>query len=95
MGTMYVRLAKDWKEHFILYASSAIIVSTCLGGVAVLSIFQHGSGLPQMIQLFVVVALCMTVLSSILTVQKPKIVLNAIIASLSICSVIAALNLLF
>ncbi|WP_299685147.1 hypothetical protein [uncultured Dokdonia sp.] len=95
MSALYAKISTDWKENFLLYAASVIIVSTCLGGITVLSIFQNGSGLLQMAQLFVVVVLCNAVLASILTVQKPEIVLKASIASLSICSLLAAINFIF
>lgn len=92
MSTLYAKISTDWQENFLLYAASAIILCTCLGGITVLSIFQNGSGLLQMIQLFVVVVLCNAVLASILTVQKPEIVFKAAIASLSICSLLATIN---
>lgn len=95
MSAMYLKLTSDWQENFMLYASSAIIGCTCLGGITVYSIFEHGNSLLQMIQLFVVVVLCTGVLASILTVQKPKIVLNTVIASILICTLIAILNLSF
>lgn len=95
MSAIYLKISKDWTENFLLYASSSIIVSTCLGGLAVFSIFQNGSGIAQMIQVFFVVAICNAVLASILTVQKPKIVLNALIASLTITTLISAINLIF
>jgi hypothetical protein len=95
MSTFYFNLSKDWQKNFLLYAASAILVSTCLGGLAVFSIFQNGTVVSQMVQLFLVVAICINVLTSILTVQKPKIVLNAFIVSLLISSLLVILNLVF
>jgi len=95
MSAMYLRLNRDWNEHFMLYAASAIIVSTCLGGLAVFSIFQNGSILFQMTELFFVVMVCTTVLASILTVQKPKIVLNSLMLSILINVLILTINILF
>jgi len=95
MSTTIQNLEKDWNDNFMLYASSAIIVSTCIGGISAMSILQHGTGTSQLIQLILTVVLCNSVLASILTVQKPKIVFYAIIASVTICSVIALSNFLF
>jgi hypothetical protein len=95
MSTMYLKLEKDWQDHFMLYASTAIIVCTCLGGITVMSIFKNGSGLFEMFEVFTVVVLCTTVLASILTVQKPKLVLKAAIASVTICSLLATFNFIF
>lgn len=95
MSTTYLNLEKDWKDHFMMNTAASIIVSTCLGGITVLSIFQNGSGLFQMIQIFAVVVLCNMVLASILTLQKPAFVLKAVIASVTICSLLAAFNFIF
>lgn len=95
MSTAYLNLEKDWKDHFMMNTAAAIIVCTCLGGITVLSIFQNGSGLFQMFQVFAVVVCCNLVLASILTVQKPALVLKAVIASISICTLIAAFNFIF
>jgi formate hydrogenlyase subunit 4 len=95
MTALLQKINKDWNENFLLYASCAIIVSTCLGGISVMSIFQHGSGALQMVQLHLIVMVCMAVLASILTVQKPKFVLYAISASITICSIIMLINFLY
>lgn len=95
MSTLYFNLQRDWSKNFLLNAAAAIIVSTCLGSIAVYSIFHHGNSFLQMAQVFVVVAMCTNVLAAILTVQKPKIVFDAFVVSV-ICSVIlTTLNLLF
>ena len=94
MSTFYFNLSKDWQEHYLLNAASAIIVSTCLGGLSVFFIFQSGHIVSQMIQLFLVVSLCTTVLASILTVQKPKVVLNTLIASIVLSLLIVVFNTL-
>tara|TARA_R110000751_G_scaffold290156_5_gene396652 strand:- start:51221 stop:51931 length:711 start_codon:yes stop_codon:yes gene_type:complete len=92
MSSLYIKLEKDWKDHFMLHTAAAIIVCTCLGGITVLSVFQNGSGIFQMLEIFAVVVCCNLVLASILTVQKPALVLKAVIASISICTLIAAFN---
>ena len=95
MSTFYLKLSQDWQEHFLLNAASAIIVSTCLGGLSVFFIFQNGSILLQMLQLFLVVTSCTTVLASILTVQKPKVVLHALIGSVVVSLFAIVFNTIF
>ena len=95
MSALYAKLNKDWTENFMLYASTSIIVSTCLGRIAVYTIFLNGSSLWSMIQVFAVVVMCTGVLASILTVQKPKVVLNTLLGSLGICTLLIVMNLLF
>ena len=95
MEKLYVKFSKDWQDHFMLYAAVSIIVSTCLGGIAVFSIFQNGSRILQFAELLLVVTLCTGLLASILTVQKPKLGLDLLITSLAINSLIILINTLF
>ncbi|MBW1298925.1 hypothetical protein [Aquimarina litoralis] len=95
MQKLYVKFSKDWQDHFMMYAALSIIVSTCLGGIAVFTIFQNGSRMLQFAELLMVVTLCTGLLASILTVQKPKIVFHTLLGSLIICSLITIINLLF
>ncbi|GAB5400847.1 MAG: hypothetical protein Aureis2KO_24320 [Aureisphaera sp.] len=95
MKALYNKMSRDWNENFMLYAALSIIVSTCLGSMAVMAIFTHGNALLQMLQIFVVVAVCNALVASIISVQKPKIVLNLLIVSLVVCTILAALNFLF
>ncbi|MDC8005202.1 hypothetical protein POV27_14165 [Aureisphaera galaxeae] len=95
MKAFYNKLSSDWNENFMLYAALSIIASTCLGSMAVMAIFTHGNTLFQMLQIFLVVAVCNALLASILSVQKPKVVLNLLIVSLGVCALLAALNFLF
>ncbi|WP_375238764.1 hypothetical protein [Aurantibacter sp.] len=95
MNTVIQNIEKNWKENFMLHASSAIIVSTCIGGIAAMSILQNGTGIFQLIQLIIVVVLCNAVLVAILSVQKPKMVLYTVIASLVLCTLIAFANFMF
>jgi len=95
MSPLYLRVEKDWRENFMFYAASAIIVCTCLGGIAAYFIFQHGNNLLQMIQLCLAIVGCMVVLTSILTVQKPKVVLYGTIFSIIVSVLIIAFNMIF
>ncbi len=93
MSTLYAKINEDWSENFIGYSAIAIIVSTCLGSFAVMTSMMNGSGIVQMISVFLVVAACSIHNASILTLQKPKTVLNLLIASLIISATIIAANL--
>jgi hypothetical protein len=95
MSTTIQNIEKNWKENFMLHASAAIIVSTCLGGVAAMSILQNGTGMFQLIQLITIVILCNAVLVTILSVQKPKMVLYTVVTSLVMCTLIAFANFMF
>ncbi|MDP5100593.1 MAG: hypothetical protein NWQ09_04640 [Nonlabens sp.] len=84
MNTMYAKINQDWNQNFIGYSALAIILSTCIGSIAVMTTMMQGHNLVQMIQVFFVVAACSVHNASILTVQKPSLVLKLLVASLAI-----------
>lgn len=94
MSTLYTRINEDWKENFIGYSAIAIIASTCLGSFGIMTSMMNGSGAFQIICVFLVVSACSVHNASILTVQKPKTVLNLLIASLSISATVILINLI-
>lgn len=92
MSSLYSKINTDWKQNFTGYSALGIILSTCLGSVAAMSILQNGVGTSQMIQLFIIVIICNLHNATILTVQKPKVVLNFLIISVIISVLISILN---
>lgn len=93
MSTLYLKVSEDWNENFLGYSVIAIIASTCLGGLAVMTAMMNGGGISQFVMVFMIVAACSIHNASILTVQKPNTVLNLLIASLLISSIVMLLNL--
>ncbi|MEL6810319.1 MAG: hypothetical protein AAFP76_03170 [Bacteroidota bacterium] len=79
--TLYEKLNTDFTQGFLGHAAIGIIASTCLGSIAVMAILAHGNGLPQMLMVFLAVAICNAYNAAILTVQKPKLVFNLLVAS--------------
>lgn len=95
MNTMYAKMNEDWNQNFIGYSALAIILSTCIGSIAVMNTMMQGHNLVQMIQVFFVVAACSVHNASILTVQKPSLVLKLLVASLAISIVTIVSSFLF
>jgi hypothetical protein len=95
MNTMYAKINQDWNQNFIDYSALAIILSTCIGSIAVMTTMMQGHNLVQMIQVFFVVAACSVHNASILTVQKPSLVLKLLVASLAISIVTIVSSFLF
>lgn len=91
---LYQRLFEDFKEMYLGYAALAIILSSCLGSVAAMFVLMQGHGLINMIQLFLVVAVCMGFNATILAQLKPKLVFNSLILSLAVSSLLIVVNLL-
>lgn len=95
MSALYTKISTDWNENFIGYSVLAIILSTCLGSIAIMTTMMNGNDFAQMTQVFFVVAACSAHNASILTVQKPNLVLNLLIISVLISLLTISVGLLF
>ncbi|WP_378182773.1 hypothetical protein [Aquimarina sp. SS2-1] len=93
--TLYAKINADFTENYIGYSALAIIASTCLGSIAIMTTLFDGNGLIQMLLVFLTVAVCNAHNAAILTVQKPKLVLDLLILSLVVNSLIIIGNGLF
>jgi len=91
---IYYKFFEDFKELYIGSSALAIILSSCLGSIAVMLILINGNKLPQMIEIFLVVSVCMAYNTSVLSQQKPKFVFNSLIISLSTSLILIMINLL-
>lgn len=83
---------RQFNKGYFGSCAMGIMVQSCLGGIAAMMILRHGNGLPQMLQLLAVVASCVAFNGSILSVQKPKLVFNLLIAAAVTCAVLALIN---
>lgn len=91
---IYSKLLEDFKELYIGYSALAIILSSCVGSIAIMMILINGNNLLQMIELFFVVSVCMAYNTSVISQQKPKIVFNSLIVSLSTSIIFIIINIL-
>ncbi|MAQ76361.1 MAG: hypothetical protein CL613_08525 [Aquimarina sp.] len=82
--TLYTKLSTDFIENYIGYSALAIIVSTCLGSIAIMTTLMGGHNLSQMFMVFLSVVVCSAHNAAILTVQKPKLVFDLLITSLTV-----------
>lgn len=89
---LYNALYKDFEDLFVGYSALAIILTTCLGAAAAMVILMNGHDFPQMIQLFLVVAVSMTYLVTVLAQMKAKFVFNTLILSLLVSSILLLIN---
>tara|TARA_R100000935_G_scaffold3729_1_gene9302 strand:+ start:532 stop:813 length:282 start_codon:yes stop_codon:yes gene_type:complete len=92
--TIYNDLLSDFKELYLGYSALAIIVSSCLGSIAVMFILTHGNSIGQMIELSFVVIGCMAYNTAVLSQQKPKLVFNSLILSVAISLIFIIINIL-
>lgn len=90
---MYSKLLKDFKQMYMAYIPLMIILSSCLGSVAAMYILMQERSILQIIELSVCVIICMVFNASILAQIKPKFILNLLIVSLFINSLLSIINL--
>lgn len=91
--TLYSKTLEEFERSIWGYSPILIIGQSCLGSAAAMFILMNGSSISQMLQLFLVTSLCMGFNAAVLSQQKPKRVLNLLIASLLTSLVLITLNL--
>ena len=89
---IYQKYYQAFERGFIGYATMGVLSQSCVGSVAAMMILQNGTGLLGMIQLFLVVISCMAFNGAVLSQQKPKLVFNILLWSITLSSVIIAYN---
>ena len=93
MGTYHHSLRRIEQGIFGFVAGS-VLAQSCLGSIAAMLILQNGVTLPQMLQLFLAVAVTMTYNGAVLSNQKANILLPLLIISTAVTTVLAIANLL-
>ncbi len=89
---LYNALYKDFEDLFVGYSAVAIILTTCVGAATAMVILMNGHDFLQMVQLFLVVAVSMTYLVTVLAQMKAKFVFNSLILSLLVSSILLLIN---
>jgi hypothetical protein len=89
---LYNTLYKDFEDLFVGYSALAIILTTCVGAASAMVILMNGHDFLQMLQLFLVVAVSMTYLVTVLAQMKAKFVFNTLILSLVVSSILLLVN---
>lgn len=70
----------------------AVMVQSCIGGIAAMMVLHNGASPAQMIQLFFVVILASGFNGAVLSQQKPKLVFDLLLLSVIGNSLIAIVN---
>lgn len=92
--TYLVQLEQDFTKNVMGYSALGIILSTCLGSIAIMATLFHGNGFLQMLTVFIVVMVCSGHNAAILTVQKPKLIFQLLKLSTVINVLIIFVSLL-
>ena len=79
--TALSRLEKDFTENIMGYSALGIILSTCLGSIAIFQILKIGHGFLELTLVMVCVAICTIHNAAILTLQKPALIFKLLVTS--------------
>jgi len=93
MKTIYRNLLTEFKDMYYTYATLGIIASSCIGSVAAMLVLMSGTGILQMIELFLVVSVAMWFNATVLAQLNPKIVLNSLMVSVLFSILIILIHL--
>lgn len=93
MKTIYGNLLTEFKDMYYTYATLGIIASSCIGSVAAMLVLMSGTGILQMIELFLVVSVAMWFNATVLAQLNAKIVLNSLMVSVLFSILIILIHL--
>ncbi len=93
--TLYAKLNQDFSKNYMANSVLGIILSTCIGSIAVMTSLMNGNGILEMILVFVSVATCSIHNASILTLQKAELVFKLLMISIFVNALIILGNGLF
>ncbi|MFA9187006.1 hypothetical protein AAGV33_04160 [Flavobacterium sp. FBOR7N2.3] len=80
--TLYNNTFEKFNENFIGSATLSILVQSCFGGAAAMSVLANGTSLIQMVQLALIVFICMIANTSILAQLQHKFIFNSVLLSI-------------
>ncbi|HTG66825.1 MAG TPA: hypothetical protein VL859_10675 [Flavobacterium sp.] len=80
--TLYNQTFARFNQNFIGSATLSILVQSCLGGTAAMSILANGTSILQMIQLAIIVFISIIANTSILAQMTHKFIFNSVLISM-------------
>ena len=87
MNTL-AKLENDFTNNIMGYSALGIVLSTCLGSVAIMQILSYGNSFGNMALVLLCVAICSIHNAAILTVQPPKLIFKLLGLSVVINSMV-------
>lgn len=88
----YNKYYSQFEHGFFANSTFGVLVQSCVGGIAAMSVLSNGNSIFQMVQLFIVVMLSVGYNMSILSQQKPKFVFNTLLVSVGLNILISVAN---
>lgn len=86
--TAITKLQNDFTQNIMGYSALGIILSTCIGSIAVMTTLSFGNGLLPMFFVLLTVIICSLHNAAILTVQKPALIFKLLVTSILVNALI-------
>jgi len=90
----YQNLLQNYTRGFLGFSTLGVMVQSCIGGLAAMTILMNGNSVVQMVQLFIAVVLCVSYNGALLSQLSPKITFNLFWASVIVNSMLFVVNLI-
>ena len=90
----YQTLLQNYTRGFLGFSTLGVMVQSCIGGLAAMTILMNGNSVVQMVQLFIAVVLCVSYNGALLSQLSPKITFNLFWASVIVNSMLFVVNLI-
>ncbi len=88
----YQKVYGGFERSFMGVTTIAVLVQSCLGGIAAMAVLMNGTSFIQMLQLFMVVCACIGFNGAVLSQQKPKVTFNILVGGVIVNIILAAVN---
>lgn len=89
----YKQLFNNFESGYIGYAGIGMLIQSGIGSLAVMLIAGRGHQLIHMLEMFCIVALCMSYNASVIIQFNRKIAFNLLLISLGVSLLFIAVNL--
>lgn len=90
----YQKIYNRFEMGFIASCTLGILLSSCIGGAATMTVLQNGRSPLQIFELFIVIAGAMSFNGAVLSQQKHKVIFNFLILSVVASSILIIINVL-
>ncbi len=87
------KLEKDFTKNIMGYSAMGIVLSTCLGSIAIMQILTFGYGFLQMTLVMICLMICTLHNAAIISVQKPQLIFKLLVTSVIINTLVLFISL--
>ena len=90
----YQYFLQSYTRGFLGFSTLGVMVQSCVGGLAAMTILMNGNAPIQMVQLFIAVVLCVSYNGALLSQLSPRITFNLFWTSVIVNTFLFIINLI-